>query len=346
MADFEYDRPVAPIEKQTYTLAQLFGNLTPVVNEPTNFRGAIYAEPGLGKTYAGIELAQRITPPNKAIVYVYTGTNWDSFKDVPALANRVLKKPYTNMDELVAFVESFSKYPAETAQFPVGTIVFDEHNTMFDDDVDTITAINAAALLKEKKKYKDPHTPEWPEYNMGKMHMKNIMNATLNTPAINFIFLCHERDGKKSFKKEPDYFDKASQEFMRPLSCLYRLTTQIQDGVVVRTFQTQGTDQVTAKNRITGLEPFLSGNTAIQQIANAYLNWSKAETEKQTQAPVGNPQQTDQSVAPIAEPPVKEESVNPPDNTETEDSPQAVPKESTPVPETQETDDLRTLLGI
>jgi len=128
---------VAPIEKQSCSLEQLFGNLTPVVNEPTNFRGAIYSEPGLGKTYAGIELAQRITPPEKAIVYVYTGTNWDSFKDVPELCQRVLKKPYTTMDELVAFVEKFQSAEVR-AKFPVGTIVFDEHNTMFDDDMNTI----------------------------------------------------------------------------------------------------------------------------------------------------------------------------------------------------------------
>lgn len=342
MGEFEYDKPVAPIEKQHYSLEQLFGNLTPITNEPTNFRGAIYAEPGLGKTYAGIELAQRITPADKAIVYIYTGTNWDSFKDVPVLCKRVLKKPYTNMDELVAFVESFQSSDVR-AKFPVGTIVFDEHNTMFDDDVDTITAINSAALMKEKKKYKDPHTPEWPDYNIGKMHMKSIMNVTLNVADINFIFLCHERDGKKSFKKEPDYFDKASQEFMRPLSCLYRLTTQIQDGVVVRTFQTQGTDQVTAKNRITGLAPFVSGNTAVQQIGEAYLAWSKAEKDKQavsvapekgTQAPVESPKQ------PEPETPDKEEATLPPETVVTEDSPQADTSTDS------SNDELRSLLGI
>lgn len=340
MSEFEYDRPVAPIEKQAFTLEQLFSNLTPVVNEPTNFRGAIYAEPGLGKTYAGIELAQRITQPDKAIVYIYTGTNWDSFKDVPALCQRVLKKPYTNMDELVAFVESFNN-PAVRAKFPVGTIVFDEHNTMFDDDVDTITAINSALMMKEKKKYKDPHTPEWPDYNMGKMHMKNIMTATLTIPDINFIFLCHERDGKKSMKKEPDYFDKASQEFMRPLSCLYRLTTQVQDGVVVRTFQTQGTDQVTAKNRITGLAPFLTGKDAVAQIASAYLNWSKAEKEKQEavkteevhKAPVESPQ-------PVEPEPAKTEevTVSSPSSSESEDSSQVKAPENA--------EDLYSILGI
>lgn len=337
--EFEYDRPVAPIEKQAFTLEQLFSNLSPVENEPTNFRGAIYAEPGLGKTYAGIELAQRITPADKAIVYIYTGTNWDSFKDVPALCQRVLKKPYTNMDELVAFVEAF-KNDAVRAKFPVGTIVFDEHNTMFDDDVDTITSINAALLLKEKKKYKDPHTPEWPDYNMGKMHMKTIMTTTLQVNDINFIFLCHERDGKKTMKKEPDYFDKASQEFMRPLSCMYRLTTQIIDGEVVRTFQTQGTDQVTAKNRISKLPPFISGNTAVAQIASAYLAWSQAEKAKQEapKAPAESPE-----VPKVAEtlPEVTEESVLPP-VTETEDSSQA----NTSTEPVSDNDELRALLGI
>lgn len=343
--EFEYDRPVAPIERQVYSLEQLFSNLTPVENEPTNFRGAIYAEPGLGKTYAGIELAQRITPANKAIVYIYTGTNWDSFKDVPALCQRVLKKPYTNMDELVAFVEAFHKYPEETKKFPVGTIVFDEHNTMFDDDVDTITSINAALLLKEKKKYKDPHTPEWPDYNMGKMHMKTIMTTTLQVSDINFIFLCHERDGKKSMKKEPDYFDKASQEFMRPLSCMYRLTTQIIDGVVVRTFQTQGTDQVTAKNRISKLPPFISGNDAVAQIASAFLSWSAAEKAKQTprqeaeapKAPAESPNESEPAETPVKE---SEVSVTSPQK-ESEDSSQANP--TAPV---SDNDELRALLGI
>lgn len=343
MGEFEYDRPVAPIEKRAYTLEQLFSNLTPVTNEPTNFRGAIYAEPGLGKTYAGIELAQRITPADKAIVYIYTGTNWDSFKDVPALCQRVLKKPYTNMDELVAFVESF-KTEAVRAKFPVGTIVFDEHNTMFDDDVDTVTAINSGIMMKEKKKYKDPHTPEWPDYNMGKMHMKDIMTSTLAIGDINFIFLCHERDGNQSKKKEPDYFNKAAQEFMRPLSCLYRLTTQVQDGVVVRTFQTQGTDQVTAKNRISGLAPFLTGNGAVSEIATAYLNWSKAEVEKQAKKQAAT--EPEKVSAPVESPtkpepePVKVEEVtaSSPSSVVTEDSPQAS--------KASEPEDLYKILGI
>jgi len=174
--------------------------------------------------------------------------------------------------------------------------------------------------------------------------MKTIMDITLSVPGINFIFLCHERDGKQSFKKEPDYFNAASQEFMRPLSCLYRLTTTIQDGVVVRTFQTQGTDQVTAKNRITGLPPALSGNAAITQIATAYLNWSKAEKEKQEKAPVESPTKPE-PVAPITAP-EPEVSVSSPDTTDTEDSPQAVPESSKQSPEKIEADDLRALLGI
>lgn len=335
MGEFDYDRPVAPIEKETYTIEQLFSNLSLVENEPTNFRGAIYAEPGKGKTYAGIELAQRITPAGKIIVHIYTGTNWDSYKDVPELTQRVYKKPYTNTDELIAFLEQLEK-PEVRAKIPVGTIVFDEHNTMFDEDTDRITSLNSALMKKEKRVYKDPHTPEWPDRNIAKYHLKDMMNSTMKLKDINFIFLTHERDGKESLKKEPDYFNKAAQEFMRPLSCLYRLTTQIVDGNVVRVFQTQGTDQVTAKNRITGLPPFVSGPNAVEQIAEAYKLWSKAELEKK---PV------ESAVAEVRPPePQPEETVLPP-SAESEASPQ-VATEVKEVNDDSDDNDLKALLGI
>lgn len=337
MGEYDYEKPVAPIPKPEFSLAELFGNLSPVENEPTNFRGAIYSLPGLGKTFAGIELAQRITPPDQLIVHVFTGTNWDSYKDVPALRQRVWKKPYKNMDELVAFVEKLAD-PQAMSQLPVkiGCVVFDEHNTMFDEDIDRITSENALLLWKEKQKYKDPHTPEWPDRNMAKYHMKAIMETTLKVPDTHFIFLCHERDGKVTFAKEPDYFNAASQEFMRPLSCLYRLTTGIQDGKVVRTFQTQGTDQVIAKNRITGVPAFVSGDGAIATIATCYNNWSKAEREKQLaqQAPVEKPKEPEQPV------PVQEKTEPLPPVTEPEASPQEPKQES-------DTDkQLRELLGL
>jgi hypothetical protein len=269
--EFDYEKPTAPILRKEYDMAALLGSMVDMEDEEAPFIGGIYGDAGSGKTYTTMELAQRMTPPDMKIVYVFTGQGWTSLKNDPRLMQRVKKMQYVDFDQIRALCESL-RNPKFRELTKIGAVVFDEFNTMFDLNVELITNINSINIMRDKGKYKDPDTPEWPEYNTGKNHMINLMNDVLATPDINFYFVCHPRMGKKSYKIEPDFFDKASQAFLRNLHSLYYLSVDDSTGKVERRIMLQGNDQITAKNRIAPEK--LGQYSTTKEISDAFKVWS------------------------------------------------------------------------
>jgi hypothetical protein len=321
MGEFDYQMPVAALPQRTVDLGALFGSITSMEDEEAKFVGGIYGPAGGGKTVGAMELANIITPPDKRILFNYTGHNWNSLKNHSHLMGpRVGKRPFENMDDLAALVAAL-KNPAVREQTKIGTMVFDEYNTMFDMDVAAITRTRSAQLLEGKpSKYKDPDTPEWPDYNSAKAHMINMMNDMLQVPEINFIFVCHPREQSKTFVTEPDFFPKASQEFIRSLNSLYHLSRTNVNGNVVRRVILQGDDRLVAKNRIGGLPDIIDGDGAMHMIANAFNAWAPgkknsppveekkpvpvADPPMPAQEPVSNPVQEQAIVSPVESVPV------------------------------------------
>lgn len=320
MGEFDYQMPVAALPQRTVDLAAIFGSITTMEDEDAKFVGGIYGPAGGGKTVGAMELAHLITPADKRILFNYTGHNWNSLKNHQHLMGpRVGKRPFENMDDLAALVSAL-KNPAVREQTKIGTLVFDEYNTMFDMDVAAITRTRAAQLMQEKGQYKDPDTAEWPDYNTAKAHMINMMNDMLQVPDINFIFVCHPREQSKTFVTEPDFFPKASQEFIRSLNSLYHLSRVNVNGNVVRRVILQGDDRLVAKNRIGGLPDIIDGDGAMQMIGRAFNEWAPGkkkeaspsveekkpepvtETPMPVQVPVENPVQEKEVVETLATP--------------------------------------------
>ncbi|ALY09311.1 ATPase [Arthrobacter phage Jasmine] len=271
MGEFDYEKPSQPLPVQSFNVNELLASMTSMEDEKAEFVGAIYGPAGAGKTTATMELAQRITPEDKLILYIFTNKGWSSLKNYPGLMKRVKKMPFQSFDQVSA-VTAMLKNPQYREALKIGTVVFDEFNTMFDMDVEAICNLRHIQK-KAEGKYKDPDTPEWPEYNTAKMHMQNILNDVLETPDINFMFICHPRFQKKTGYIEPDFFEKASQSFMRVMHSLYYLSSTEKDGKMHVTIQLHGNDQVCAKNRIGGLG-FYAQN--VKEIADAYHKWSNA----------------------------------------------------------------------
>ena len=98
--------------------------------------------------------------------------------------HRVKKMPYKDFDQIRAFCEAL-RNPKFREITNIGSVVFDEFNTMFDMNIEAITNLRSV----QSDKYKDPDTPEWPEYNTAKMHMINLMNDVLYTGYRFFFYL-------------------------------------------------------------------------------------------------------------------------------------------------------------
>lgn len=269
MGEYDYDKPTQPMPVKKYDMRELLASMTNMEDEEAPFIGGIYGPAGSGKTFTTMELAQQITPPDKVIVYCFTNQGWTSLKNKPELMHRVKKMPYVDFDQIRSLCAAL-RNPQFRELTNIGAVVFDEFNTMFDMNIEAITNFRSAT---SEKKYKDPDTPEWPEYNTAKMHMINLMNDALATPGINFFFVAHPRFQKKSGMIEPDMFDKASQAFMRVLHSLYYLSNEEHDGRVVRRIQLMGSDQIVAKNRIGGLGMFANN---VREISDAFQIWSEA----------------------------------------------------------------------
>jgi energy-coupling factor transporter ATP-binding protein EcfA2 len=280
MGEYDFTKHSSPIPKKAFDLGALLESMHDMENEQTEFVGAFYGEAGSGKTTTSMMFAQLITPPDKKILYYGTNKGYSALKNFPKLMNRVKHMEYTDGDQFTDLIDML-KNPAIGPKLKIGTVVFDEHNTMFDLETERITNIASWQLMKDKGIYKDPDTPEWPEYNKAKRVMINKMNEVLQIPETNFIFVCHPREGKKSHRIEPDYFDKAAQAFLRVVHSLYYLQTEEINGKVERSILLEGTDQITAKNRIGGLPRVV---TNVKQIADAYLVWAEG-TKKEAVKP-------------------------------------------------------------
>jgi hypothetical protein len=319
----------------------VFSAMSDMEDEKAPFVGGIYGPAGSGKTTVAMELAQRITEPDKKIVYAFTNQGWTSLKNFPPLMKRTKKLPYESFDQIAKLCEGL-RQPKIREATKIGTVVFDEFNTMFDMNIEALTnfrswqAANPQPGDKKGAYYKDPDTPEWPEYNTAKMHMINLMNDALATPDVNFIFVAHPRFQKKTGFVEPDLFEKASQAFMRVLHSLYYLSVEEQGGKLVRTIQLQGTDQVVAKNRIGGLP---NSVTSVAPIAEAYKVWAEAKKNKKTS--------TEAVSAVVRGSSVEETPVEKPFPPVAETPPEASPQEvTTPKDTTNSGDELMSLLGI
>lgn len=275
MGEYDYAKPTQPMPQKAYDMRELLASMTNMEDEEAPFIGGIYGPAGSGKTFTTMELAQQITPPDKIIVYCFTNQGWTSLKNKPELMQRVKKMPYVDFDQIRSLCAAL-RNPQFRELTNIGSVVFDEFNTMFDMNIEAIT--NFRSVTAEKG-YKDPDTPEWPEYNTAKMHMINLMNDALATPGINFFFVAHPRFQKKTGFTEPDMFEKASQAFMRVLHSLYYLTNEEHDGKVVRRIQLMGTDQIVAKNRIGGLGMYANN---VREISDAFQKWS---ISKESQSP-------------------------------------------------------------
>lgn len=277
MSDFDFTPVMVPDPKSPVSFNELFASMNDIADEKPPFIGCFYSDPGAGKSTAALELLQRIVPQDKKILYVYTAQNWASIQNFPELKRRVKAIQFKKWEQLEAISDLINN-KAMMEKTNIGGIVFDEFNTMVEGVLDSLTQHRAATFNSGKKQYnkqgqemfKDPHTPEWPEYGSVKTRIIEVMTA-ITSSNIQAVFTAHTRMQKKRTQWEPDIFDTGAQAFMRALHSLYFIDVDDTDtGKIKRTFILEPAGNRTAKNRIGHI-----GRTAktVKEIADAYNVW-------------------------------------------------------------------------
>jgi hypothetical protein len=293
MAEFDYTKVGRPDAMEPFSLTDLFASITDMEDEYAAFVGCFYGDPGTRKTTTAMKLAQKITPMDKKILYVYTGQGWSSLKNHKSenLMARTKKMPFIRYEQIEA-LQAVLRNPAMRKQMNIGTIVFDEYNRMQDMDIDTLTKHRAELVAQSKERdkkgnlvYKDPDTPEWPEYNTTKVRMINLMNDILSLDDINVIFLCHTRLQKKTGKIEPDFPNATASAFISMVHSIYY--TGKEDVVVNGKIETRfpielvSGEETVSKNRIGGLPAKVYD---VNLVADAFLEWNADVMEKRNAA--------------------------------------------------------------
>lgn len=314
MGDFDYVKVGRADAPEPFSVADLIASMTDMEDEYAAFVGCFYGDPGTRKTVRAMQLAQRITPADKKILYVYTGQGWSSLKNHKEenLMARTKKMPFIRYEQIETLQATLMN-PSIREKMNIGTIVFDEYNRMQDMDIDALTKhrahlVNTGPKRKDKdgiEIYKDPDTPEWPEYNTTKVRMINLMNDLLMLDELNTIFVCHTKLQKKTGKIEPDFPQATASAFISMVHSIYYCdkVEDINSGRVSFPIELVSGGQTVSKNRIGGLGRNVS---EVQPIADAFIAWNADVLEKKGKKSSLVTPEEKSSPAPIVGEPVTE----------------------------------------
>lgn len=296
MADsdfFDYVKVGQADNMDPFSVEDLLKSMSVMTPEDASFVGCFFGEPGSRKTTRTMELAQKITPPDKKILYVFTGKGYTSLNNFPHLMDRTIKMPFIRYEQIEKLrTVLLNKQLRESLK--IGAVVFDEYNRMQDMDTDMLTKHRAKLVNSGPKQYKDgkeiykdPDTPEWPEYNTTKVRLINLINDLLVVPDLHTFFVCHTRMQKSRGQIEPDFPNAAGSAFISMIHSLYYCKKEdaVNDAgqpVTIYPIELEGTSGTASKNRIGGL-PSVVYNTDV--IAEAFKKWGGKKEETNIPTP-------------------------------------------------------------
>ena len=306
MADgfFDYVKVGKADDPDPFSIQDLFASMSKMEAKDAAFVGCFYGDPGTHKTVNAAKLAQAITPPDMKILYVFTGQGWTSLMNHPELMDRMIKMPFIR-NEQIETLRTVLMNEELRKKLNVGAVIFDEYNRMQDMDTDILTKHRASLINKTptygkdgKVVYKDPDTPEWPEYNTTKVRLINLINDLLVVPKLHTIFVCHTKFQKSRGQIEPDFPNAAGSAFISMVHSLYLTKKEDTAKGTIFPIELVGSEGTASKNRIGGLPTQVMD---VMDIAAAYKKWGVVEGAI---APVAKP---DPKVETVPEIPVQPE---------------------------------------
>lgn len=238
-----------------------------------------FGDQGTGKTKSGMEILQRVTDPDKRIVYVDTAMNFATLNNHPELTSRLKVMEYENMEQLLVLAQALRTTPQ--LKDMIGAVMIDEYSSAVKADRKWIVRVRSEQAAKESPpKFKDPHHPSQADYLSSQIRSEEVVQAFLLS-GVHVCFVSHEQVDKLIVTR-PDFAPGAANDFQRLIHGVYRTTTSMENKVLVHKMQLQPTGRISVKNRVGGLGVFATD----KEVAEAYNKWGILKPEETLQIAV------------------------------------------------------------
>jgi hypothetical protein len=229
------------------------------------FKGLTYGESGVGKTILNLDLAQRITPPDKRILYVDTGEGWVSALNHPQLKKRVQRMVYKGMKQFSVLVQAIQEDVPGFDDY--GSIIFDEFSTSAKKFLHVVLDANQVDRMKE--------APEFKHWGIMSRNIESTVWDLLKLKETHHLFfIAHERVRENKRTKieitRPAFMDSIEGTVKNDMHVVARMTASVSNATgapqYVRDLQCHPTKMVIAKSRIGGLDIKVSPSKFTQRI--------------------------------------------------------------------------------
>ena len=290
-------------------LQGLLDSMQDLEDATANAKILLYGESGVGKTVAAMQIAQKITPADKRILYLDAVEGWVSCLNHKAegLTHRTTRMVYLGRSQIDSIVDQVKA--GHEKFIPFGTIVLDELSTMSKNDLDRVLAARAA-----KDRGKDPDVPTQPDFFSNTERMRRTSVALLKLP-VNIILVSHLREDKDqrtgTVFTRPAFMPKFSETLRENVHVVAYMTAderfdEAEHKVEYeRYLRVHPKKTIVAKSRVGGLNPQVS----VPEFKEGLLEWMNGDREDQDESkvvieddPVENiPTDDDESVGIIVE---------------------------------------------
>lgn len=215
-------------------------------------KGVFYSASGNGKSHLAMEVADKITPPEKAWLLVDTSDNHtiaDQINNGSGPQKPWTRLPFTFIEDLENIAEAIA---AGVAPFnSIGTIILDEGSKMAKQDVDRIFDQRQG----EGKTIEE--TPGWGEYRPGMIRYRRMLAKLMAVPGLNVLVVAHETGPVKNLDKIHADFPiatytevKGNMTFVARVTADEKTRPGSDEAVYERTIQIHPTKAYDAKSRL------------------------------------------------------------------------------------------------
>lgn len=217
------------------------------------FKWLLYGGSGVGKTVEAMEVAQRITPDDKRILFIDTGEGWVSLENHPQLKRRTDRMLYTGLAQFETLVSAIQEGVERYTDY--GTVVFDEFSTSAKKFLHVVLDATNVNYLTG--------APEFKHWGILSRNVEQTIWQLLELKEThNLIFIAHERTKEdqrtKIWHTEPSFMESLGATVRENVHVVSRMTASVENRTGVpkykRELQVHPTKMITAKSRVGGLE--------------------------------------------------------------------------------------------
>lgn len=217
------------------------------------FKWLLYGKSGVGKTVEAVELAQRITPPDKKILFVDTGEGWVSLENHPQLKKRTDRMLYQGLSQFANLVQAIQEGLEGFDNY--GTVVFDEFSTSAKKFLHVVLDATQVNMLTG--------APEYKHWGIMSRNVEATVWKLLELKEThNLIFIAHEK-AKKDERTQitntgPSFMESVEATVKENVHVVSRMTADVENRTGIpkykRELQVHPSKMITAKSRVGGLE--------------------------------------------------------------------------------------------